>query len=224
MTGNPVFCGKCHTTRPPLFSVRIYTCVMCGKRRTADEYKEELAKLRASGGPKDTTVYPSNAWHPNKDSAAKAKAAAPKAKVAAPKAKAPAPEAKAPAPKANAPAPEAAAPKTPAKAAPEAVVPKAVVPKAEAPPAQATPKAAPTKAAPKVKAEPAKAAPKAKAEPAKAAPKAKAVAPKAKKADAKIVATACAWKDCENEVRPRSKYCSRQCSNKNARWRHAQRV
>ena len=33
----------------------------------------------------------------------------------------------------------------------------------------------------------------------------------------------CAWKPCTNPVRPHSKYCSRTCSNKNARWRHKQR-
>ena len=33
----------------------------------------------------------------------------------------------------------------------------------------------------------------------------------------------CAWKPCKNAARPNSKYCSRTCSNKNARWRHKQR-
>ena len=33
----------------------------------------------------------------------------------------------------------------------------------------------------------------------------------------------CAWKDCAKAARPRSKYCSRNCSNKNARARHAAR-
>ncbi len=33
----------------------------------------------------------------------------------------------------------------------------------------------------------------------------------------------CAWRDCEKPQRPRSKYCSRECSNKNARHRHKQR-
>jgi len=31
---------------------------------------------------------------------------------------------------------------------------------------------------------------------------------------------ACAWKDCSNPSRKNSKYCSRDCSNKNARHRH----
>ena len=35
--------------------------------------------------------------------------------------------------------------------------------------------------------------------------------------------TACAWKDCDKPAAGRSKYCSRECSNKNARWRHRQR-
>ncbi|MCB9764272.1 MAG: hypothetical protein H6739_31155 [Alphaproteobacteria bacterium] len=30
----------------------------------------------------------------------------------------------------------------------------------------------------------------------------------------------CAWKDCGKPARPGSKYCSRNCSNKNARYRH----
>ena len=30
----------------------------------------------------------------------------------------------------------------------------------------------------------------------------------------------CAWKSCDKEARPRSKYCSRECSNKNARSRY----
>lgn len=34
----------------------------------------------------------------------------------------------------------------------------------------------------------------------------------------------CAWKDCGKLARPNSKYCSRNCSNKNARWRHRQRT
>ena len=33
----------------------------------------------------------------------------------------------------------------------------------------------------------------------------------------------CAWKDCGNAARPNSKYCSRNCSNKNARYRHRMR-
>lgn len=34
----------------------------------------------------------------------------------------------------------------------------------------------------------------------------------------------CAWDGCEQQARPRSKYCSRNCSNKNARARHKARV
>lgn len=33
----------------------------------------------------------------------------------------------------------------------------------------------------------------------------------------------CAWMDCEKQARPNSKYCSRNCSNKNARARHSKR-
>ena len=33
----------------------------------------------------------------------------------------------------------------------------------------------------------------------------------------------CAWSECNEPARPRSKYCSRNCSNKNARARHKTR-
>ncbi len=33
----------------------------------------------------------------------------------------------------------------------------------------------------------------------------------------------CTWKGCTNEVRENSKYCSRKCSNRNARSRHRKR-
>lgn len=33
----------------------------------------------------------------------------------------------------------------------------------------------------------------------------------------------CGWGPCPNEARSNSKYCSRACSNKNARWRHKKR-
>lgn len=33
----------------------------------------------------------------------------------------------------------------------------------------------------------------------------------------------CAWRECKQIARPRSKYCSRNCSNKNARSRHKER-
>ena len=33
----------------------------------------------------------------------------------------------------------------------------------------------------------------------------------------------CIWPPCEKPRRKKSKYCSRECSNKNARWRHKQR-
>ena len=31
----------------------------------------------------------------------------------------------------------------------------------------------------------------------------------------------CTWKSCQKPARPRSKYCSRECSNKNARARYS---
>lgn len=33
----------------------------------------------------------------------------------------------------------------------------------------------------------------------------------------------CDWKDCDQPARKGSKYCSRGCSNKNARWRYSQK-
>jgi len=33
----------------------------------------------------------------------------------------------------------------------------------------------------------------------------------------------CEWKDCDKPQRENSKYCSRTCSNANARWRHRER-
>ena len=33
----------------------------------------------------------------------------------------------------------------------------------------------------------------------------------------------CAWAECDKAARPRSKYCSRNCSNKNARSRYSRR-
>ena len=33
----------------------------------------------------------------------------------------------------------------------------------------------------------------------------------------------CAWRECKKAARPRSKYCSRNCSNKNARSRYSRR-
>lgn len=52
----------------------------------------------------------------------------------------------------------------------------------------------------------------------------------AKKSDDKEEAPAaeadgvtCEWKDCDNPPRPNSKYCSRDCSNKNARHRYKRR-
>ncbi len=70
------------------------------------------------------------------------------------------------------------------------------------------------------------------ASPRKAAAASSASAP-AKKASTKKTTSAqpsadaegnvCAWRECEQIARPRSKYCSRNCSNKNARSRHKAR-
>ena len=35
-----------------------------------------------------------------------------------------------------------------------------------------------------------------------------------------FIESRCAWGPCNNDKRPNSKYCSKQCSNKNARHRH----
>ena len=42
-------------------------------------------------------------------------------------------------------------------------------------------------------------------------------------ADPAAPAVTCAWHECSNPPRSSSKYCSRNCSNKNARWRHSKR-
>lgn len=72
--------------------------------------------------------------------------------------------------------------------------------------------------------------PKAKAPPAKKAAKsATSKSTTAKPAASKAAASAstngeqCAWEECDKLARPRSKYCSRNCSNKNARARHKAR-
>ena len=41
--------------------------------------------------------------------------------------------------------------------------------------------------------------------------------------DADADGNVCSWRECEKIARPRSKYCSRNCSNKNARSRHKAR-
>jgi len=38
-----------------------------------------------------------------------------------------------------------------------------------------------------------------------------------------VGAKPCSWKECHRTARANSMYCSRECSNKNARWRHKQR-
>ena len=59
--------------------------------------------------------------------------------------------------------------------------------------------------------------------PPRAAPKAAARTPSVKLTAADGNSTICAWMDCCEPARPRSKYCSRNCSNKNARARHKTR-
>jgi hypothetical protein len=41
---------------------------------------------------------------------------------------------------------------------------------------------------------------------------------------AKDIEGACAWSLCSDRARDNSKYCSRDCSNKNARARHRERL
>ena len=193
MSQNPTFfCARCHTTRPPLFAVHTYTCVMCGKQRTVAEYKREMEKLRSETP--ETYV-----------------GATPKLEVshAAPNTARPA------TPRPTTPMPAPAAKATPQK-------PAAVAKAVPAPVAKAVP-------APVAKAVPApvaKASAKPKA-PTKPKASAKPKAPTKPKVSVKVVASedtlGCGWRECQNQARPRSKYCSRACSNKNARHRHAQR-
>ncbi len=56
-----------------------------------------------------------------------------------------------------------------------------------------------------------------------AAPAKAATATPAAKASTEASTTVCAWSECNELARPRSKYCSRNCSNKNARARHKTR-
>ena len=79
--------------------------------------------------------------------------------------------------------------------------------------AKAAPKPAPAKKAP---AKAAKAASPTKASTAKKVP--------AKAAEPAVGAETCAWPSCDNARRKNSKYCSRACSNKNARYRHKLRA
>ena len=44
------------------------------------------------------------------------------------------------------------------------------------------------------------------------------------KIKAKAAEGACAWSLCSNRARDNSKYCSRDCSNRNARARHRERL
>ncbi len=220
VTQNPTYyCARCHTTRPPLFAIHTYRCVMCGKKRTVEEYKRELEKLRAEA-PTPTYVSPSPRLDASRlpDAETRAEVYTPPTK------KVPAVPKPPPAPKAPVVAkaePEvrlAPAPVVPAKAEP---APKPAPPPVVEAKVEAAPKPAPAPVV-EAKAEPAPVV-EAKAEP---APKAK--APKSKpakgKAEAAVTVTSvCAWKDCDNAPRDNAKYCSRACSNKNARWRHAQR-
>jgi len=190
------FCIKCETDRPPLFASGMYTCVMCGKTRNIAEYRQEMAKIRAA---EPEPVYVSRSPRLEREEiTARAKVVAEAARNAPPR-RAPPPRRADPAPKPKA----KATPRPAAKAAPK-------------PAAKASPKPAPKPAAAKA--------------PAKkpAAAKAPAPAPAAQaeppQADVVVIESGgCAWKECSNQARPKSKYCSRACSNKNARWRHSQR-
>lgn len=228
MSQKPVFyCARCHTTRPPLFATRTYTCVMCGKARSIDEYKLEMAKLREEG-PSKPKVYSGPAWRPEPEDPEQAKEREERRKAEAKereerrKAEAKAreerrqAEAKA---REEREAAEAAA-KAAAKAAAAKAAPKLALVKDEAKPVEAK-KPAPAKPAPTPTPAPAKQAEAKKAPaPAQAAPAPKKAEPKAAAA---VGTEPCAWKDCDKPARKASKYCSRACSNKNARWRHSQR-
>lgn len=49
MTRNPTpFCSRCHTGRPPLYANHRYTCVLCGKSRNVEEFRLEIATMRAA--------------------------------------------------------------------------------------------------------------------------------------------------------------------------------
>ena len=224
MSQKPVFyCARCHTTRPPLFATRTYTCVMCGKARSIDEYKLEMAKLREEG-PSKPKVYSGPAWRPEPEDPEQAKEREERRKAEAKereerrKAEAKAREERRLAEEKEREEREAAAKAAKAKAA--KAPPKLTLVKDEPKPVEAK-KAAPPKPAP-AKPEP---APAKQAEAKKPAPAAAKAAPP-KKAAPKAAAVGtdpCAWKDCDKPARKASKYCSRACSNKNARWRHSQR-
>ena len=191
MSQNPTyFCARCHTTRPPLFAVHTYTCVMCGKQRTVAEYKREMEKLRSESPASYVGPTP--------------KLEVPRSSASASK---PSPSSR--------PRPQKAAPVTTAAAPPTDVPSKTTIAKA-----------APAKSSPIPKATPAPkrvTKPKAAAAAAAAKPAPKAAAKPAPKAAASEELSPCEWHECENKARARSKYCSRACSNKNARHRHAQR-
>ena len=87
-------------------------------------------------------------------------------------------------------------------------------PIAKSNPIQSKPAAKPVKATPVARTPAAK--PVVAAKPVAAKPKAAKAAP----AKDGIVLANCAWEGCEKSSRSNSKYCSRECSNKNARARH----
>jgi hypothetical protein len=156
-TAPKYFCSKCHATKPPVFANHMYTCVICGKSRSTERFRDEMNSLRSMKAPRHL-VRPAPVVRAASPVAKKAPVARPVTKAA---------------PAANsAPAPR---PASPAKAAPSA---------------QAAPAAKPAAAKP---------------------------------ASAAGATGTCAWVECSNPARPRSKYCSRGCSNKNARARHANR-
>ncbi|MCB9681105.1 MAG: hypothetical protein H6733_06490 [Alphaproteobacteria bacterium] len=104
------------------------------------------------------------------------------------------------------------------------------------PPAAVAPKPAPAVSSPVAAAAPRPVSPAPKAPMAPPpAPAARVEAPKAEPVkestsysaaprSSMVETNACAWKDCDKAARKGSKYCSRDCSNKNARHRHAKRA
>ncbi len=102
---------------------------------------------------------------------------------------------------------------------------------AKAPAPRPTPRARATRAATKASeaAQREEASPEASPEAPPTAPSREEVAPAgaseaaAEPARSKDGTPICGWKDCNNPARPNSKYCSRDCSNKNARYRYKRR-
>lgn len=223
-------CPKCHSSNLDLEEdqraflgggrhqvlLHCYTCgmILYGEARIQEEFERQRVEWEKQAKERQERAARARAARAARAAVRPRPKPRPKPAAAAP---VPAPT---PAPAKQAPEPEpvvATAEPTPAPPAaskpPEAAVEKVTDPSltvAPKPPrvhAEAAPAA---EAAPKVEAKP-KTKPKAKAKPA---------AEPAPAADGSIE---CAWKSCVKPARPNSKYCSRNCSNKNARARHAAR-